>query len=297
MNKQYIGTMKNLSLYQEFDVNIHEAAVWGFDTHKHNFFELVYILKGRGTHILNDNGYGYDEGSLFLLTPEDYHSFQIQDFTVFCIITFNKIYFSQENKHKHGLLDFSELFKKLEIIFYNANHRQGEAVRNVEDKVLINVIIKRIIEEIKNKDSFYEVIIQNSVFLLLNIIARNIQKNLTAAFKYTQPKSEIGEIVSYIQQNIYDKNKLTVEVIADNFYKSRNYISQYFKDETGQTLKDYILQYKLNLIKNRLLHSNLTISQIADELQFTDESHLNKIFKLTYKQTAKQFRMEYQHKE
>ena len=39
------------------------------------------------------------------------------------------------------------------------------------------------------------------------------------------------------------------------------------------------------------MHSDLTISQIADELEFTDESHLNKTFKLIHGQTAKQYRI------
>ena len=49
--------------------------------------------------------------------------------------------------------------------------------------------------------------------------------------------------------------------------------------------------YKLNLVKTRLLHSDLTISQIANELGFSDESHLNRTFKKQMEMTAKQYRV------
>jgi len=284
--------MKSLSLYQEFDISVYEAVKWEYGTHKHNFFELVYILEGSGTHILNDNGKAYNKGSLFLLTPEEFHSFEIRDKTSFCIITFNKIYFSKESKSKENLLDFSELFKKIEIIFYNSNYLQNEPIRNEGDKCFVEILIRKLIEEMNDKHFYYDIIVQNIIFLLLNVIARSIQQNLSSDFKAINSKSEIGNMLFYIQQNIYKKEKLKIEEIAGYFCKSKNYISEYFKTETGESLKDYISNYKINLVKNRLTHSNLTISQIANELDFTDDSHLNKMFKKKFGQTAKQYRNE-----
>ena len=280
--------MKALSLYEEFDIVTYEAKEWGFETHKHNFFEIVYVLEGSGMHILNDNGYEYTQGSLFLLTPNDYHFFEIQTFTKFCIISFNEIYFSKIKESN----DFSELFKKLEIIFYTASSFQNELINNEDDKQFTDLLIKRLLSEMKNKDFLCQIVIKNSVFLLLNIIARNIQQRLSVSLKSNSLKSEIGEIIFYIQQHIYQNEKLRIAAIAEHFFKSKNYISQYFKENTGESLKEYILKCKLSLVKNRLLHSDLTISQIADELNFTDESHLNKFFKLSYQQTAKEFRKE-----
>jgi AraC family transcriptional regulator, L-rhamnose operon regulatory protein RhaS len=284
--------MESVSLYQEFDIAVYETDKWEFGTHKHNFFELVYVLEGGGKHIVNDNGYEYRKGSLLLLTPDDYHSFEIREKTAFCIIVFNKIYFSREIPAKNNLLDFSEPFKKLEIILHNSSYLRNEPIRTDRDRDLIEILVRNLIEEMKGERFFSKTIIQNSIFLLINIVARNIQENLSAGFKNINPKSEIGDILAYIQQNIYKKEMLRVEVMADHFYKSKHYISQYFKTETGQSLKDYVSKYRVNLAKNRLIHSNLTILQISDELGYTDESHLNKMFKLFFGQTAKQFRMQ-----
>lgn len=284
--------MNSLSLFQEFDITLFESEKWDMPPHQHSFFEIVYILEGKGIHILNNNGFEYSKGSLYLLTPNDEHSFQITEKTSFCIITFNKIYFSKEKTKGKNTIDFSELFKKLELIFSNANYLIGDSIKNNEERNLVSILIHQIIEESKTKSEFFESIIQNSIFLILNIIARNIQNQLTSSFRADTKSQDVNEIVFYIQQHIYDKEKLKIDQIADHFSKSANYVSQYFKEQTGNSIKDYIQQYKLNLIKNRLQFSSLSISQIADEFGFTDESHLNKTFKLTFGQTTKAFRIE-----
>jgi len=286
--------MKTLSLFQEFDVAVYEAKQWEFDTHRHTFFEIIYVLEGKGVHLLNGNYYPYAKDSLFLLSPDDYHSFEIQELTNFCIITFNKVYFSREHQSQNGLLDFGALFKKLELIFSNAHYLQNEVKYGADDIIFTRHLLQRIILEHQNKAPYYESILQNSIFLLLGLIARHTQLHLQTEFKQKNTKSDIGEILLYIQHNIYDNNKLTIEVIADHFLKSKNYISLYFKAQTGTSLKDYILNYKLTLVKNRLLCSNLTISEIAYELGFTDDSHLNKLFKKKYHKTAKQYKIDNQ---
>ena len=62
--------------------------------------------------------------------------------------------------------------------------------------------------------------------------------------------------------------------------------------QTGNTIKDNITGYKLNLIQTRLKFSDLTISEIAHEMNFTDESHLNKTFKNVFGKTVTQFKKE-----
>lgn len=133
------------------------------------------------------------------------------------------------------------------------------------------------------------IILQNIVFLLLHLIRRY------AAFSNDKkgadkPSNKSYEMVNYIQYHIYHNELLTLESLAAQFHLSKDYIGTYFKKQTGKTIRQFILQYKLELVKTRLLYSNLTISQIAYELNFTDESHLNKAFKKIYKMTAKQFK-------
>lgn len=86
---------------------------------------------------------------------------------------------------------------------------------------------------------------------------------------------------------------MLLDSLAKKFNMSEGHLSRYFKQQTGSKVKDYITRYKVEIIQTRLKFSDLTISHIAAELDFTDESHLNKVFKNAFGVTAKKFKLEY----
>jgi AraC family transcriptional regulator, L-rhamnose operon regulatory protein RhaS len=75
-----------------------------------------------------------------------------------------------------------------------------------------------------------------------------------------------------------------------HFTNPKDSINDYFKLHTGKTLKEYITEYRMSIVTMRLLSTNMTIADIAFELGFTDESHLNKTFKSQHQQTASGYR-------
>jgi AraC-like DNA-binding protein len=92
-------------------------------------------------------------------------------------------------------------------------------------------------------------------------------------------KGKINEILTYVRHEVYDPKKMRIEVIAEHFNMSKNYISIFFKKHTGESLQQYILNYRMKLTENRVRLSDFTISEIAHQLGFTDESHLIRHFK------------------
>ena len=92
-------------------------------------------------------------------------------------------------------------------------------------------------------------------------------------------ESKAVEILQYIHTNIYDPDKLRVEHITNHFGISHTYLCRYFGKYTNESFQQYILGYKLKLIENCLLRSNMRVGEIADEFGFTDKSHLIRTFK------------------
>ena len=97
-------------------------------------------------------------------------------------------------------------------------------------------------------------------------------------------------MINYIQNNIYEKKKITLNHLSKNFGRSKESLLRYFRSATGRTVKEFITEYKLSLIKSRLLFSEMPVFAIADELDLTDESHLNKAFKSKMNMTPITFR-------
>lgn len=283
--------MKSIQLYTDVEVSVKELKSNTSGLHKHHFFELIYVLDGSGIHNINGNNYEFSKGDVFLLTPDDAHTFQISTLTKFCIIDFTKSFFSKSSSKQNEKMDVSDFFKRLEYIFHNHHNAKGDII-STADKTVFETLINQLISEKKAELLFNEIITQNIVFLLLHFIARNIQQNIAKHSKKQNSKNKVHEINAYIQQNIYNKELIKIENLAAYFHKSPDHLSRYFKLQTGTTIKDYITRYKLNLIQTRLKFSDLTISEIAYEMNFTDESHLNKAFKNVFGKTAKQFRKE-----
>ena len=86
-------------------------------------------------------------------------------------------------------------------------------------------------------------------------------------------------LLLYIRQHIYQPRLLTLQNLAKEFNYAPAYISNFFKKKTGQSIKHYIVSHKIKLIEARLIYSDLSVGQIADQFGYSDESHLCKQFK------------------
>jgi AraC family L-rhamnose operon regulatory protein RhaS len=282
--------MRAALMYQDFATNIRELTFDPSPPHRHHYFELIYVLKGSGIHQINSNNYNYEKGNLFLLTPEDVHTFKPLTDTAFFIIDFTKNFFLQRSNKEQRFTASSDLFEKLEYIFHNQERLKGDVITGEKDKEFAGILIERLIAEKQDPAKEPDNLTKNIVFLLLDLITRSIRQQIVYPLKKARTQQMIHEIINYLQQNIYYNDLIKVEQIAVHFHKTKDYISLYFKKQTGITIKDYIINYKLELVKTRLLYSDLSISEIASELGFTDESHLNKTFKKKFGQTANHYR-------
>ncbi len=284
--------MRTTGIYKDIEITVKELKTDARKLHKHHFFELIYVLEGKGFHNINNNEYEFGRQDVFLLTPEDLHAFRITNPCVFCIIDFTASFFSKTFARQNEKMDMSDFFRQLEYIFHNHHDVRGNLIADT-DKAIFDVLIRQLLKEKDSNETYGKIIIQNIVFLLLHLIARNIEHNVISSSMTLNPKNKIHGIIVYIQQNIYNKELIKLENIAAYFNKSSDYLNRYFKSQTGSNLREYILHYKLELVQTRLKFSDLNISEIAAEVNFTDESHLNKAFKKEHGLTAKQFRIRY----
>jgi len=132
--------------------------------------------------------------------------------------------------------------------------------------------------ECEKKHFFSHTLIKSSLTIVLSLIAQSLEQQETSEFKQEIGNEKILKILEYIQNNIYENEKLTLANLSNTFYISRNYLSEYFKKQTNFNVKEYILNYKINLAEQRIIQ-NMPTALIITELGFTDESHFNKILK------------------
>lgn len=263
--------MKRENLHQPFEISFSELDESQLKEHDHTFFELVYILSGTGIQWINNNKFPYHGGHLFMITPGDIHSFDIHTTTQFVYIKFNDIYI-------HSAVFGTENIRRLEFILQHANHRPGCILRNQTDKLLVKPMIEAILREYPNKNIYSSEIITQLINTIVIVVARNIALFLPQQINKNSEEKSLN-ILQYIQENIRSPEKIKAKAISHRFGISSNYLGKYFKKQTNETMQQYILNYKLNMVESKLLHSDMRIGEIAEELGFTDESHLNRLFK------------------
>jgi AraC-like DNA-binding protein len=166
----------------------------------------------------------------------------------------------------------------MDFILHNASHRPGCILKNRIDKPLIASLVESIMQEDNNRQLYHSKITEQIVNTIILVVARNIALKLPKNIKETTGEPVL-DILHYIQENIFSPENLKIDVIGAHLGISQTYLGKYFKKQTGETLKQYIINYKLRMVETRLLHSDMRINEIVYELNFTDESHLNRLFR------------------
>ncbi|MDJ1485348.1 AraC family transcriptional regulator [Cytophagaceae bacterium YF14B1] len=270
--------MKTEQPVQPFEVLVFEVDDWENPPHKHNFFELLCIQAGSVLQKINEHSREYPKGQLFLLTPQDSHSLYVKGHSKFCFVRFNELFFHEQKNPAEQLL-LKEWLQKLEFIFHNHNQYGGPLVKDDNDSMMVCALMSNMLNEYTRKSPYYQDNLRNTLLIILNIIVRNVENEVSAEVINKPSAVVFNKMVNYIHANIHNPDLLTREHLAEQFAISPTYIGEYFKKHTGESIHQHIIQYKLKLVQTRLEFSDLTVSEIAYELAFTDESHLSKLFK------------------
>lgn len=101
----------------------------------------------------------------------------------------------------------------------------------------------------------------------------------------------INRCKDYIFSHLHDK--IYVQDIADELKINANYLSELFRQCERISLTDFIRREKMNLVKNLLVYSRYSCSEIANYLGFSSQSHMGKQFKECMGMTPNQYRREY----
>lgn len=99
---------------------------------------------------------------------------------------------------------------------------------------------------------------------------------------------EITDTLDYINGHISDN--ITLQMLADRIYLSKDRFSHLFKEKTGYSPIEYIIKKRINVACNLLLHSNMTIQEIASECNFCTAAYFSKTFSKYMNLTPSEYR-------
>ncbi|MFT3932364.1 MAG: AraC family transcriptional regulator [Chitinophagaceae bacterium] len=276
--------MKRLRQFEPFILSDFEQDVYPLPRHNHTYYEIIYIYHGSGMHCLNNNNFSYQAGDLFLLTPEDNHYFIIEETTRFVFLKFTDSFFYNQRYTSPEFFD-----REVEPVMRNKFLQEMKPSFCNTDKVFL----KSIIDNITAIKSPTAVETAPMIFYQLLSILEMVKKALLKHNynrQYTSLQKSNEQLLSFIHQHIYTPELVQIKAISENFNISPAYFGAYFKRNFGISYREYLNQYRINLIERRLTSSRLTLKEIASEFGLVDESHLSRYFKNQRKLSPRAFK-------
>lgn len=99
-----------------------------------------------------------------------------------------------------------------------------------------------------------------------------------AEFKDSRNNERKSEILDYVNCH-YGDSSMGLESVADEFGVSSNYLSRFFKQETGCSFIQYVTMIRMDRARELLVNSNKQIKEIVAEIGYIDVANFVRKFK------------------
>jgi len=166
-----------------------------------------------------------------------------------------------------------------------------------KEEATINGIVQNIKQEASaNIDTFTQNIIISQLETLFNYAERYYQRQfITRKISNHKLLDRLEAFLSsyFADDLIVTKGLPTVQDIADALNTSPGYLSGSLKTITGQNTQQHIHNKVIEIAKQKLSTTDLTVSEIAYELGFEHPQSFNKLFKAKTASTPLAFRQSF----
>ena len=98
----------------------------------------------------------------------------------------------------------------------------------------------------------------------------------------------VSDVINYIYTHLSEP--LSLSVIAEYFHRNASRLSTDFKQETGQTITNFIQQTRINRAINYLCNTELSVSETSLATGFDDFAYFSRIFKKHTRYSPKEYR-------
>lgn len=265
---------------------MHTGLSEAYESVYHKFTMLVYVAHGEGVHHIENKNIEISEGDIFIVNPDVVHSFsrsaRVQYLELYyCFITPQKI----KSIYDDLKGDFPELKSFFDNTFLNFLH-----VKDNSNKEIRSLFI-RMIDEFTTRPPGNKCLVNNYLMIVLAKIFRRYLNSINNPV-FDRNKN-IDQIIRYINYNL--NYGVSLKDISNAFHLSEEYICRLFKKHTGTTVKQFIINLRIEKIKDLLQNTDRSIESIAVSLN-CNQVYLNRLFKNHTGMTLLAYRKQYHYK-
>ncbi|MCI6675778.1 MAG: AraC family transcriptional regulator [Clostridiales bacterium] len=236
--------------------------------HFHNYYEVGICHEGEGEMILGEQEIHFYSGCISIIPQTELHT----------INTFGK-----KASWEWMYFDIYELLEELypddDILRENIRHiveKRGKLLMPDTDIQKMNFLIRGIFNEIQSKGYMYRDMIKHMLLMLVVEIVRKLQ-NKDMPERVPIKKTDIFPAIAYIKENYHSLIK--VGTLAHCSGMSESYFRKVFEKYMNMKPLDYINFVRIQKSCALLRETNLSVSDIAEQVGYESISSFIRNFK------------------
>lgn len=248
--------------------------------HKHDFYMVVFFTAGTGSHEIDFTTYKVCAGSVFFLQPGQTHHWQLSD-NIEGIIFFHTGEFFDKGFTKIRLRDFP-FFSSI----YNSPFLLLQK-RRVTD-------IARLFREIKDEYNGTDQMKDGRLLSLVNLLYTDLTRlyGTTKAMENENYLHKLKAFESLVETNF--KTMKSPAVYAALMHLTSRHLNRICKSCLDKTSSEIVLDRVILEAKRLLMRTEFSISEVATNLGYSDNSYFSRLFKKHSGKSPREFVLEYQ---
>ncbi len=239
-----------------------------YPVHWHSAIELIYILNGNATIMIEGVSYPVVSGEFIVIDSNQIHEFRYKRESMMIVIYFSRSsmkYFVPElNEYAFGCA--KGLIRKEQLEIYL---RICDLMKELPPLYIMQPIGFKVKSHAIAMEVFFE--------LINHFIEKKDSVNYTDRDNVLE---RLGEIADYI--DTHHTEAISLEDIASHFHLSREYFSRFFRKNMGITFIKYLNQVRLMHVYQDICNTQTGILELAEEHGFANYKMFNQLFQSVY---------------
>lgn len=255
--------------------------------HWHEEFQYHYITKGSFLFQVGDKKTILYEGEGIVINSEKIHRIvSLEQASSYLLVYFHPRFLSNEPSSYLYDAFVAPILKQDRFAFFTLS-QGNEKQKDILDQIhkIYQISLQ---QELPARDLlFYSQVIQlwRATFLYMT----EQEDPYTPVDPFLNRR--LQHIFQYIESH-YEEN-ITLDDVADFIHLSSSECSRFFRRAVGEPLFRYIISYRVHRSLTLLIHTDLPIAEIAEQVGFNSQSYFTTRFSELKQISPQQFRKEY----
>lgn len=264
-SEQFYQSEKKGYLNEEFRLfHIKDQTEQEFSYHYHDFHKVVIFLSGKVTYHIEGKAYHLKPWDILLVSRHAIHKSEID-----ASVPYERFILWIKNDIPNKQL--LQCFQKASDRSYNLVRLNSSLQEKLKDVLFELEASAR--SEAFGKDILTQALFQEFMVYLNRIF---LEKQYIFDKKSYSYDSQIANILKYINHHLGED--LSVDALASRHYISKYHLMRKFKEETGYTLHNYVINKRL-LQARTLISEGTPILKAAHESGFAEYSTFSRAYR------------------